>query len=226
MNEPRIELGRRARIHLPYGDTPVGVIVAIHGELTGRKPRPGVMQFIRPGDATFDLVTFDGRRFDGKREHDVGRLGIGCIDLLDRVHSAALVAKMPELVAKRQAADAIAAASARDAFERAEASREILDPPRFYWNGLKDDKGAKLQKAYYSAGEYRGMPDGTITIYARDYNRFSDKVRAAFAVQNDSDIQTDYFDNDRIRVIPAHPLYPQVQAALAAQEAHRAKRYG
>lgn len=229
MNEPRIEVGRRVRYHLPYGDSPIGVIVEINGELQGIQPRSGPFQVIRPGQATFTIITFDGRRFDNKREHDVGRLGIGCVDLLDRVHSAALVALLPELVAKRQAAEVLERAKDADDFHRREAAREIVDPPLFYWNGIKDAKGAPLQKAYYSDygpnGSTTGkFPPHTICIYARDYNRFSAKVGACFAIQNDSDIQTDYFDSDRAHVIPAHPLYPQVKAALDAQEAHRAKR--
>lgn len=93
--------------------------------------------------------------------------------------------------------------------------------PLFYWNGLKDAKGEKLQKAWYSAGGLIGWPEGTISIYARDYRRFSAKVSAAFDVENRTDTQSDYFCNDTIRVIPSHPLYAQVKAAWQAQEAHR-----
>ena len=53
---------------------------------------------------------------------------------------------------------------------------------------------------------------------------FSAKVRQCFNVQNDTDTMTDYFDSDRIRVIPSHPLYGAVKAALNAQDAHRARR--
>lgn len=95
--------------------------------------------------------------------------------------------------------------------------------PRFYWNGIKDAKGAKLQRAHYNAGPYSRLPEGTITIYARDYTRFSDKVRACFVVENDSDMMTDYFETDRIRVIPSHPLYPEVKAAMEACSARYAR---
>jgi hypothetical protein len=225
MNEPRIEVGRRVRKHLPYHDQPQGVIVEIHGELQGIKPRPGPMQLIRPGMATFDVVTFDGRRFNGCREHDVGRLGIGAVDLLDKVHGPALIAKALELHAEREAEDARQRAEAPHRVSMLQASLVLPDQvPLFYWNGLKDAKGAKLQKAYFSAGNYGGFPEGTIAIYARDYARFSALVRACFAVENDSDLMTDYFASDTIRVAPSHPLYPQVKAAHEAQEAYRAKR--
>lgn len=105
--------------------------------------------------------------------------------------------------------------------------------PLFYWNGMKDAKGAKLQRAQYSAGPYVTLPNGTfdilfdgmLTIYASDYSGFSSAASAAFKVENASDPTTDYFEKDKIRVLPAHPLYPQVKAAMEQQEAHRAKRY-
>lgn len=101
-----------------------------------------------------------------------------------------------------------------------EADRVITDAPVFFWNGIKDQRGAKLQPCSYSDGQLHGYPSGTITIYGRHYRSFSAKVHGCFTVQNDTDTQTDYFDDDRIRVIPSHPLYSQVRAALQAQEAH------
>ncbi|MBN7138972.1 hypothetical protein A7A76_07675 [Lysobacter enzymogenes] len=103
--------------------------------------------------------------------------------------------------------------------------------PRFYWNGIKDAKGAKLQRAYYSdmgprpsvSGKY---PAHTISIYARDYERFSALVRSHFVVENNSDGMTDYFENDSIRVVPSHPLYPQVKAAMDARSARVERRNG
>jgi hypothetical protein len=98
--------------------------------------------------------------------------------------------------------------------------------PLFYYNGIKEQKGAKLQKCHYSGGPYTTLPAGTITIYARNYARFSSMVADWFTVENGTDIQTDYFENDRIRVTPNHPLYPAVKAALDAQTARHEKRYG
>jgi hypothetical protein len=96
---------------------------------------------------------------------------------------------------------------------------------RFFWNGIKGSDG-KLQKAWYSAGELHSFPTGTITIYARTYDSFSAEVRNAFTVENDSDIITDYFAKDLIRVTPEHPLYGPVKIALAAHTAHFDKRFG
>jgi hypothetical protein len=91
---------------------------------------------------------------------------------------------------------------------------------KFFWNGIKAN-GGKLQKCFYSNSALLHHPAGTITIYARDYSRFSSEVRSQFIVENDSDIMTDYFEEDRIRVLPDHPLYAQVKAACDA----RTERY-
>ena len=145
------------------------------------------------------------------------RPGIG-IKLTDDTVPEDQIAAMHELAAQYKAREAIEAAQSRAAHEAAESARVITDAPLFYWNGIKDAKGDKLQKAHYSMGQLRNHPEGSITIYARDYCRFSSKVNACFAVQNDSDMMVDYFESDRIRVIPAHPLYTAVKAAYDAQQ--------
>ena len=93
---------------------------------------------------------------------------------------------------------------------------------KFYWNGVKED-GGKLQGCHYSDGQLINHPAGTITIYGKRYRGFSAGVQAAFIVENDTDMMTDYFEDDRIRVEPSHPLYPAVKAALDAQRAHHAR---
>jgi hypothetical protein len=94
---------------------------------------------------------------------------------------------------------------------------------KFYYNGIKDD-GGKLQKCSYTSGKLLHNPEGTITIYGKHYEDFSAGVTSAFKVENGTDFQTDYFENDRIRVLPDHPLYAQVKAAVEAQEAHQKAR--
>ena len=95
---------------------------------------------------------------------------------------------------------------------------------KFFYNGIKEN-GGKLQKCYYSNGKLLRHPDGTITIYARDYERFSSGVREWFIVQNDTDIATDYFADDVIRVLPNHPLYNEVLKAYEQSKAHNAKTH-
>ena len=93
---------------------------------------------------------------------------------------------------------------------------------KFYYNGIKDN-GGELQLCWYSTAELCNFPKGTITIYARKYKDFSAGISAAFTVENNSDFQTDYVEQDKIRVQPDHPLYPQV---LAMAEKARNRKTG
>ena len=93
---------------------------------------------------------------------------------------------------------------------------------KFLWNGIKVNNG-QLQKGHYTIGNLINAPAGAITIYASTYKGFSREVWEAFDVQNDSDSMTDYFETDRIRVKPDHPLYAEVLKAAQANEAHDAK---
>ena len=93
---------------------------------------------------------------------------------------------------------------------------------KFFWNGIKAN-GGKLQGASFSTSRLIGFPEGTITIYAKNYRRFSGEICEAFQVLNDSDGMTDYFETDRIRVTPDHALYQMALKAAHAGEAHYAK---
>lgn len=96
---------------------------------------------------------------------------------------------------------------------------------KFQYNGMKVD--GKLYKGYYSMGSYHkssGIPSGTITIYSKDYSRFPRIDGLIF--HNDSDIQTDYFDTDKIRVTPDSPYYKKVLAGYQKQEDYRNKVTG
>jgi hypothetical protein len=37
----------------------------------------------------------------------------------------------------------------------------------------------------------------------------------ALSVENNSDIQSDYFERDCVRLLPGHPLYKMAKAAVA-----------
>ena len=87
---------------------------------------------------------------------------------------------------------------------------------KFYYNGIKEN-GGRLQRCSYSDGALINYPAGTITIYKRDHAPFSQGVQDAFRVENNTDIITDYFEKDRIRVEPTHPLYATVRAAMVAR---------
>jgi len=225
----KIQVGRVVRYFAGYGGIDGdGAIVAVHGTPNPSPAEdlgPGI-RVIRPNDCKVDVILFDGRRLNGIDQCGIDRPGIG-IKLTDEVLDHALkLSVLHTVAAQREAQQAIDKARERAAFEAAEAGRVISEPPVFFWNGIKDAKGAKLQKAHYSDGPLRSLPAGTITIYARDYGGFSDKVRDCFDVENDTDTQVDYFCKDTIRVIPAHPLHPAVKAALDAQKARYAAKYG
>lgn len=92
---------------------------------------------------------------------------------------------------------------------------------KFMYNGIKVD--GKLYKAWYSKGRLISNPDeGIITIYARDYTRLPNIE--GLNVQNDTDIMTDYFDSDKIRVVPSNKWYSQVHEAYEKQEKKRTRR--
>ncbi len=95
---------------------------------------------------------------------------------------------------------------------------------KFYWNGIKEDDG-KLQTCTYSNGKLCNFPDGTITIYKKEYSHFSEGVRQAFTVTNDSEIQSDYIVTDVIHVTPLHTLYPMVEAAWLKYQQHQENRW-
>jgi hypothetical protein len=94
---------------------------------------------------------------------------------------------------------------------------------KLYWNGIKEN-GGNLQRCFYSDGKLINYPEGTLTIYGRDYKPFSQGVGAVFSVTNDTDIQTDYIVQDVIRVQPNHPMYAEVKAAHDLAQQHILRR--
>lgn len=94
---------------------------------------------------------------------------------------------------------------------------------KFLWNGIKDSSGRFFPCWYTYCNWIPGIDPETIGITAKRYERFSAEVRELFTVTNDTDSMTDYFDSDRIKIDPAHPLYPQAKAAYDAMQKHRRK---
>lgn len=127
----------------------------------------------------------------------------------------------------------------RELTERAaELAKRITTPPevpadhglRFLWNGIKHNNG-ELIKCHYSLGKPLGLknvsyPEETITVYANDKysGRFPAEICRCFHIENATDSQSDYFDDDKFRVCPNHPLYQQVRAAFEAAKIHDEKR--
>lgn len=90
---------------------------------------------------------------------------------------------------------------------------------KFYYNGIRVD-GGELIKCGYSVRD-----NGEISIFARNYDSLP---RDIFEVKNDTDLYTDYFDEDSTDLQPDHPLYKYARyAALKAQakDAERGIKY-
>ena len=80
---------------------------------------------------------------------------------------------------------------------------------KFFWNGIKVN-GGKLIRTWYNIDNIDNPQ--SVSISARDYDHLPGDV---FSVSNDSDIYTDYFDNDSTTLDAGHPLYmPALVAAL------------
>jgi len=94
---------------------------------------------------------------------------------------------------------------------------------KFFYNGIKAN-GGKLQKVWYNLGNTIDYPGkSTITIDKSDYVRFSPEVHEAFKVENNSEMMTDYFEQDRICVTAEHELYAEVLEAATKAKVHSEK---
>jgi len=91
---------------------------------------------------------------------------------------------------------------------------------KFLYNGIKVD--GKLYRAWYWKATSRNMPEGTITIHAKDYISFPD-IPGLRAINN-TDLMTDYFEKDRIHVTPQNPWHPQVLEAYQKAQERRERR--
>jgi hypothetical protein len=95
---------------------------------------------------------------------------------------------------------------------------------KFMWNGIKVD--GELYRAHYFAGTYTkecGVPEGTITVFAKGYKGFPQIE--GLQIKNDSDIMTDYFETDRIRITPDNKYYNAAKAAFEKINEHNKKRF-
>lgn len=64
-----------------------------------------------------------------------------------------------------------------------------------------------------SAGPWvQGVPPELVKLRCKKATGFPAWVRAAFAVENNSDSMSDYFEADVIRLMPGDPLYDQARA--------------
>lgn len=70
--------------------------------------------------------------------------------------------------------------------------------------------GTAKVKVWYSRGSVLVGTErqDCVTIYAKDYN---DRMTPVFgeAVQNGTDMMTDYFEKDKVRIFPSNPLWAE-----------------
>lgn len=91
----------------------------------------------------------------------------------------------------------------------------------FYYNGIRHD--GRLIKAHYHDGKLLHYPEGTITVYVRSILDDFPSL-PGLTVENGTELLTDYFESDRVRVTPDNVWYPEVAAALRQQQEKRARR--
>lgn len=92
---------------------------------------------------------------------------------------------------------------------------------KFMWNGIKID--GQLYKGKYSMGPYSEastLPEGTVTIYM-DTSR-TPRIEN-LEIKNESDIMTDYFENDTVRIRPGTIHYDAAIKAANAYNIHMEK---
>ena len=100
---------------------------------------------------------------------------------------------------------------------------------KFFYNGIKVNGEKKLYKAFLSFQE--GWTCGNretptqLTISSRDYKGFPIELNELFEIQNETDYNTDYFDKDRIRIQPNHPLFKEAAKAYIKYEEKIIKKF-
>lgn len=74
--------------------------------------------------------------------------------------------------------------------------------------------GKRVGINIYTGPWVEGVDPRTIKIRPKR-SHFPAEFRLAIAVENNSDMRTDYFESDCIRLVPGHPLYDMAAAAAA-----------
>ena len=99
-----------------------------------------------------------------------------------------------------------------------------MDNIKFVWNGIKIN--GEFFKCSYGTGPYTaasGLPDDAITMFAAKCKRIP-RI-PGLTIENNTDIMTDYFETDRIRILPGSPFYEEAKKAMVAHEIHYTKKH-
>ena len=89
---------------------------------------------------------------------------------------------------------------------------------KWFWNGFKVNGSKALTKAHYSFQKTQ------LTVYGKEYKDFPPELAEVFTVENNTDLITDYFDNDKIRIEPSHPEFQAAAQAYIKQEERAIQR--
>lgn len=87
---------------------------------------------------------------------------------------------------------------------------------KVFYNGLKINGEKKLIKAYM------GINGDSVRIYAKTGETLP---RDIWEVKNNTDLYTDYFDDDRVTLTSEHPLYKYVLFAAAKHEIRSERKF-
>ena len=74
-------------------------------------------------------------------------------------------------------------------------------------------KGIKINGEYFSChySSSKNNINGNATIYIKSYEPLPTEAYSALQVENNSDMQTDYFEKDRIRISPKSEFFNRVE---------------
>lgn len=72
-------------------------------------------------------------------------------------------------------------------------------------------KGLKINKEYYSCWYSLSSNKNVINVYLRNCKRLPLEFRKVFDVKNDTDLMTDYFESDTIRINQNNEYYNRVK---------------
>lgn len=67
---------------------------------------------------------------------------------------------------------------------------------------------------WLSVGNFTGNLEGMIRLYPKRHY-FPAEFRGLMAIENHTDVLTDYFDDDKISLFPGHPLYEDAKRVAA-----------
>lgn len=77
-------------------------------------------------------------------------------------------------------------------------------------------KGIRVNGQYYPVhySSARNNLQGNITVYLKTYDILPDEAYKELCVENRTDLMTDYFEKDRIRIGPDSPYFKIVEQLL------------